>query len=76
MVQKVVKYGNSMAVILPKEHAASSGIEVGSWVTTSVEGGRIIIQPVEVVPRLSPDDQDFVDRLYEKRRKVFDALGE
>jgi antitoxin component of MazEF toxin-antitoxin module len=76
MVQKVVKYGNSMAVILPKESATSAGIEIGTLVTTSVEGGRIIVQPVEVVPKLSPEDKEFVDRLYAKRRKVLDALAE
>ncbi|NLX15220.1 MAG: AbrB/MazE/SpoVT family DNA-binding domain-containing protein [Phycisphaerales bacterium] len=76
MVQKVIKYGNSMAVILPKESADSAGLEIGSLVTTFVEGGRVIIQPVDVVPRLSPENQEFVDRLYEKRRKVFEALAE
>ena len=76
MVQKVIKYGNSMAVILPKESTASAGIEVGSLVMTSVEGGRVIVQPVEVVPKLSPENQEFADRLYAKRRKVFDALAE
>ena len=76
MVQKVIKYGNSMAVILPKEAAASTGIRVGSLVTTTVEGGRVIVQPVDVVPKLSPENRQFVDRLYAKRRKVFDALAE
>ena len=76
MVQKVIKYGNSLAVILPKDSAASVGIEVGTLVETKVEGGRVVVQPVEVVPRLSPEDQSFVDRLYQKRRQVFEALGE
>jgi antitoxin component of MazEF toxin-antitoxin module len=75
MVQKVIKYGNSMAVILPKESTASAGIRVGSLVTTSVEGGRVIVQPVDVVPKLSTENQQFVDRLYAKRRKVFDELA-
>jgi antitoxin component of MazEF toxin-antitoxin module len=76
MVQKVIKYGNSMAVILPKESTASTGIKIGSLLMTTVEGGRVIVQPVDVVPKLSPEDQHLVDRLYERRCKVFDALAE
>ncbi|HSW45613.1 MAG TPA: AbrB/MazE/SpoVT family DNA-binding domain-containing protein [Phycisphaerae bacterium] len=76
MVQKVIKYGNSLAVILPRESAASVGIDVGTLVETTVEGGRVVVQPVVVVPKLAPENQDFVDRLYKKRRRVFEALGE
>ena len=76
MVQKVIKYGNSMAVVLPKEATTLAGIEVGSLVVTSVEGGRVIVQPVDVVPKLLPEDEKFVDSLYAKRRDVFDALAE
>ncbi len=76
MVQKVIKYGNSLAVILPKESAALVGIDVGSLVETTVEGGRVVVQPVEVVPKLTLESREFVDRLYEKRRRVFEALGE
>ena len=76
MVQKVIKYGNSLAVILPKESAASVGIDVGTLVETTVEGGRVVVQPVEVVPKLTPENQEFVERLYQKRRRVFEALGE
>jgi len=76
MVQKVIKYGNSIAVILPRESAASAGIDVGTLVETTVEDGRIVVQPVEVVPKLTPGSQEFVDRLYQKRRRVFKALGE
>ena len=76
MVQKVIKYGNSIAVILPRESAASAGIDVGTLVETTLEDGRIVVQPVEVVPKLTPENQEFVDRLYQKRRRVFKALGE
>jgi antitoxin component of MazEF toxin-antitoxin module len=76
MVQKVIKYGNSLAVILPKESAAAAGIEAGTLVTTTVVEGRIVVQPVEVVPKLTAENQDFLDRLYQKRRRVFEALGE
>jgi antitoxin component of MazEF toxin-antitoxin module len=76
MVQKVVKYGNSLAVILPKDSAASVGIEAGTLVETTVEAGRVIVQPVEVVPKLTPENQALLDRLFEKRRRVFEALGE
>lgn len=76
MVQKVVKYGNSLAVILPKDSAASVGIEAGTLVETTVEAGRVIVQPVEVVPKLTAEDRAFLDRLYEQRGRVFESLGE
>lgn len=76
MIQKVIKYGNSLAVILPKEDAAAIGVEAGTLVQASVEGGRLVVAPVEVVPKLSPKNQRFVDQLYKRRRKVFEALGE
>jgi len=76
MIQKVFKYGNSLAVILPKEFSAEAGVDAGSLVETAMNEGRVVIQPVEVVPKLAPENQEFVDRLYEKRRKVFKALGE
>jgi antitoxin component of MazEF toxin-antitoxin module len=76
MVQKVVKYGNSIAVIVPKDAAAEAGIEVGTLVQATVEGGRLVVQPVEVVPKLSPENQAFLDRIYKQRQRVFKALGE
>ncbi len=76
MVQKVIKYGNSIAIVLPRESAASVGIEVGTLVEARVEGGRVVVQAVEVVPKLTPENREFVDRLYEQRRRVFEALGE
>jgi len=76
MIQKVIKYGNSLAVILPKDSAAALGIDVGTLVETRVENGRVVVQPVEVVPKLTAENRDFVDRLYQKRRRVFEALGE
>jgi antitoxin component of MazEF toxin-antitoxin module len=76
VLQRVVEYGDNIVVILPRELAAAAGIDVGTLVETRLEAGCVLVQPVKVVPKLTPENQDFVDRLYEKRRQVFDALGE
>lgn len=76
MVQKAIKYGNSLAIVLPKEFTQEQGVEAGTLLETTVKDGRVTVCPVEVVPKLSSKDEGFVDRLYEKRKKVFDALAE
>ena len=76
MVQKIVKYGNSHAVVIPAELSARHGLRAGSLVKIMEENGRLVLCPVEVVPKLSDDQQGFVRDLYERRRAVFKKLAE
>lgn len=76
MIQKTVKYGNSVAVVLPKELVARMNLEPGTQVSIEEQNGRVEISRVRVVPELSDKDKKFVEELYQKRRKVFEALAE
>ncbi len=76
MVQKVIKYGRSQAVVLPKDVAVALGLQIGSLVEIRVEDGRGVIWPVEVVPKLSAQDRQFVRDVYRKRQRVFKKLAE
>lgn len=76
MVQKVIKYGNSQAVVIAADLAARYGLQAGSFVKIMEENGRLVLCPVEVVPKLSENDRARVDRLYKKRKRVFKKLAE
>lgn len=52
MKVQVQKWGNSLALRIPKSFAIESKIGQGSTVEVSVENGRIIVFPVA-----EPDDQ-------------------
>lgn len=76
MIQKVIKYGNSLAVVLPKEIAAEVGLEAGDLVDTMVRDRHVEMYPVDMVHRISPADKEFVDALYQQREAVFKKLAE
>lgn len=42
----VSKWGNSLAVRIPKAFTADAGLEAGDQVEITLEGGRIVITPV------------------------------
>lgn len=46
MKTQVQKWGNSLALRIPKSFAAESNIEEGSAVNASLVEGRIIVEPV------------------------------
>jgi len=46
MVTKIQKWGNSLGLRIPKAFAKDAGVEEGSPVDISVEGDRLIVQPV------------------------------
>lgn len=47
MRAKIQKWGNSLAVRLPKPVAESAALADGSEVELTVENGRLVISPVE-----------------------------
>jgi|LAHU01.1.fsa_nt_gb antitoxin MazE len=47
METKIQKWGNSLAVRLPKAFAEQTGIENGSDVQISIQDGKIILVPVK-----------------------------
>ena len=49
MVTKIVKWGNSLGLRIPKSFAKEAGVVEGSAVDISLDGDRIVIRPAEPV---------------------------
>jgi len=47
MVTKLVKWGNSLGLRIPKSFAKEAGVQEGSAVDLSLEGDRLVIRPVK-----------------------------
>jgi len=45
MVIKILKWGNSLGLRIPKSFAREAGVEEGSDVDISLDGDRIVIRP-------------------------------
>jgi antitoxin component of MazEF toxin-antitoxin module len=76
MVQKLVKYGNSLAAVIPADVSKRHGLQAGSLVQIMEQDGRIVLCPLEVVPKLSQQQEGFVRELYQRRAGVFKKLAE
>jgi antitoxin MazE len=48
----VQKWGNSLALRIPKALAEAAGVRQGSEVEVSVEAGRLVAEPVVRIPTL------------------------
>ncbi|HMA77224.1 MAG TPA: AbrB/MazE/SpoVT family DNA-binding domain-containing protein [Candidatus Krumholzibacteriaceae bacterium] len=46
MVIKILKWGNSLGLRIPKSFAKEAGVEEGSKVDISLESGSLVIKPV------------------------------
>lgn len=75
-LQRVFPVDDELAVVLPTNLVKQVNISAGSLVSATALEGGILLQAVDVVPKLSAEDQEFVDELYARRRPVFEALGE
>ena len=49
MVTKILKWGNSLGLRIPKSFAKEAGVEEGSAVDISLDGDRIVIRPAKPV---------------------------
>lgn len=59
METKIQKWGNSLAVRLPKAFAIQTGIENGSDVRISIQDGNIVLAPIK-------DHETLLDDLLEQ----------
>ncbi|MGH9940992.1 MAG: AbrB/MazE/SpoVT family DNA-binding domain-containing protein [Pyrinomonadaceae bacterium] len=48
MKVQIQKWGNSLALRIPKSFAVESGVEQGSVVEVTLDEGRIVVEPVAV----------------------------
>ena len=46
MVTKILKWGNSLGLRIPKSFAKEAGVEEGSAVDISLDGDQLIVRPV------------------------------
>lgn len=49
MVIKILKWGNSLGVRIPKSFAIEAGVEEGSSVDISLDGTNLVIRPLRPV---------------------------
>jgi antitoxin MazE len=49
VVIRILKWGNSLGLRIPKSFAREAGVEEGSSVDLSLDGNRLIIRPVRPV---------------------------
>jgi antitoxin MazE len=50
METRVQKWGNSLAVRIPKSFAAEAGLHDGSTINIAVEAGRLVLTPMPAAP--------------------------
>ena len=61
MVTKIQKWGNSLAIRLPKAFTEQTGVENGSAVQISLQDGKIILSPVNSRAKLLDSLLDKID---------------
>lgn len=49
MQARIQKWGNSLAIRIPKPFAMEVGLEQNSSVTISISGGKLVLEPVKPV---------------------------
>ena len=76
MIQKIPKFGNSLAVVIPAAKNGTRRIEPGSMVEVVETADGWHVRPVTVVPQLAPELRKMADEVAETRAKVFEALAE
>jgi len=62
MVTKIQKWGNSLGLRIPKSFAKEAGVEEGSPVDISIDGDKLVIQPVRPLKYVL---KDLVSRIRE-----------
>lgn len=64
MITRIQRWGNSLGLRIPKAFAKDAGVQEGSPVDISIEGDRLVVQPVrparyklaELVSRIREDN--------------------
>ena len=75
MIKKLMKVGNSQALVIDKQTLAQMGVKEGEEIQVSLHGRQLVITPVR--PHIP--DADFrksLDKIAGKYDKVFRKLAE
>ena len=75
MTQSIVRIGNSVGVVIPKNLRAN--LKPGSKVTVKRKGGQIVVSPVrnKTVKGVDPKFMEMVDEFMKDHRDVLEELA-
>lgn len=72
-IQKLARRGNSYYLKVSPAMMKLLGIDQDDNLSVTVENGRMTVQPVDAIPRISTEDREFVDRTYAEYEEAFRA---
>ena len=72
-IQKLARRGNSYYLKVSPAMMKLLGIDQDDNLSVTVENGRMTVQPVDAIPRISPEDKKFVDKTYAEYEEAFKA---
>jgi antitoxin component of MazEF toxin-antitoxin module len=72
-IQKLARRGNSYYLKVSPAMMKLLGIDQDDNLSVTVENGRMTVQPVDAIPRISAEDKEFVDRTYAEYKEAFKA---
>lgn len=76
MAGKLFKSGSGLALIIPRELAERYHLKPGDVVETIPTERGLLVQPVEIVPRLSKEWEAALDAVLDRYRPALEKLGE
>ena len=72
-IQKLARRGNSYYLKVSPAMMKLLGIDQDDNLSVTVEDGRMTVQPVEAIPRISAENKEFADRIYTEYEEAFKA---
>ena len=72
-IQKLVRRGNSYYLKVSPAMMKLLGIDQDDNLSVTVENGRMTVQPVDAIPRISTEDKKLVDETYAEYEEAFKA---
>lgn len=74
-LMKIRRQGRSLAVTLDAETLRQAGLQEGDLVRPSVEDGRVVLDPVTVMPGVRPQVLETGRRIIREERRLLDRLA-
>lgn len=72
-IQKLARRGNSYYLKVSPAMMKLLGIDQDDNLNVTVENGKMTVQPVDAIPRISTEDKEIVDKAYDKYEEAFKA---
>ncbi len=72
-IQKLARRGNSYYLKVSPAMMKLLGIDQDDNLSITVEDGRMTVQPVDAIPRISTENKEFADRIYAEYEEAFQA---